>query len=144
MVETWRQRMMFLVKVSARLCGLPGWLSGEASSCQCRRFRFNRWIGKVPRRRAWQPTPVFLTGESHEQRSLAGYSPQGCKELDMTERRTVSLNAVNLFCFLHIRMDYIKLLSNFTSNILLLIAVFKNNFIGVQLLYNVVLVSTLQ
>ena len=62
----------------------------------------------------------------------------------MTERRTVSLNAVNLFCFLHIRMDYIKLLSNFTSNILLLIAVFKNNFIGVQLLYNVVLVSTLQ
>ena len=40
----------------------------------------------VPWRRAWQPTPVFLPGESHGQRSLAGYSPWGCKELDMTER----------------------------------------------------------
>ena len=39
------------------------------------------WHGMV----AWQPTPVFLPGESHEQRSLAGYSPWGCKESDMTE-----------------------------------------------------------
>ena len=39
----------------------------------------------IPWRRAWQPTPVFLPGESHGQRSLAGYSPWGCKELDMTE-----------------------------------------------------------
>ena len=36
-------------------------------------------------RRAWQPTPVFLPGEPHGQRSLAGYSPLGCKESDMTE-----------------------------------------------------------
>ena len=42
--------------------------------------------GKVPwRRRAWQPTPVFLPGESHGERSLVGYGPQGRKELDMTE-----------------------------------------------------------
>ena len=41
-----------------------------------------------PRRRKWQPTPVFLPGESHGQRSLAGYSPWGCKELDTTERLT--------------------------------------------------------
>ena len=66
------------------------------------------------------------------------YSPWGLKEFDMTERITLSLNAVNLFYFLHKRMDYIKLLSNFTGNILLLIAIFKNNFIGVQLLYNVI------
>ena len=38
------------------------------------------------RRRKWQPTPVFLPGESHERRSLVGYSPQGHKESDMTER----------------------------------------------------------
>ena len=38
-----------------------------------------------PWRRAWQPTPVFLPGESHGQRSLVGYSPRGHKELDMTE-----------------------------------------------------------
>ena len=36
-------------------------------------------------RRKWQPTPVFLPGESHGQRSLVCYSPRGCKELDMTE-----------------------------------------------------------
>ena len=38
----------------------------------------------------WQPTPVFLPGELHGQRSLAGYSPWGCKELGMTERLTLS------------------------------------------------------
>ena len=53
---------------------------------QCRRPRFNPWIGKIPWRRPWQPTPVFLPGESHEQRSLAGYSPWSCKESDTTER----------------------------------------------------------
>ena len=42
-------------------------------------------ILQIPWRRAWKPTPLFLPGESHEQRSLVGYSPQGCKELDMTE-----------------------------------------------------------
>ena len=39
---------------------------------------------KIPWRRVWQPTPVFLPGESYGQRSLAGYSPLGGKELDMT------------------------------------------------------------
>ena len=43
------------------------------------------WVGKLPRRRAWNPTPVFLPGESHGPRSLAGYSPWGGKELDTTE-----------------------------------------------------------
>ena len=42
-------------------------------------------VGKIPWRRAWQPTPVFLPGESHEQRSLAGYSPCGGKELDTSQ-----------------------------------------------------------
>ena len=36
---------------------------------------FDPWVGKIPYRRAWQPTPVFLPGESHGQRSLASYSP---------------------------------------------------------------------
>ena len=47
--------------------------------------RFDPWVGKIPWRRKWQPTPVFLPGESHGQRSLAGYSPWGCKESDTTE-----------------------------------------------------------
>ena len=41
------------------------------------RLGFDPWVGKIPWRRAWQPTPVFLPGESHGQRSLAGYSPEG-------------------------------------------------------------------
>jgi len=49
------------------------------------RHGFNTWVGKIPWRRAQQPTPVFLLGESHGQRSLAGNSPQGFKELDTTE-----------------------------------------------------------
>ena len=46
---------------------------------------FDPWVGKIPWRRAWQPDPVFLPGESPGRRSLAGYSPSGCKEWDMTE-----------------------------------------------------------
>ena len=47
---------------------------------------FDSWFGKIPWRRAWQPTPVFLPRESHGQRSLAGCSPWGRKESGMTER----------------------------------------------------------
>ena len=49
------------------------------------RPRFNPWVGKIHLRREWQLTPVFLPGKSHGQRSLAGYSQWGCKELDMIE-----------------------------------------------------------
>ena len=45
-----------------------------------KRHGFKFWVRKVPWRRAWQPTPVFLPGESHGQRKLAGYSPWGRKE----------------------------------------------------------------
>ena len=54
--------------------GLPWWLSGKESPCQCRRHRFDPWIGKNPWKRKWQPTPVFLPGKYHGQRSLVGYS----------------------------------------------------------------------
>ena len=47
---------------------------------------FNPWARKIPWRRKWHPTPVSLPGESYGQRSLVGYSPWGCKELDTTER----------------------------------------------------------
>ena len=51
--------------------------------------RVNSWVGKIPCRRDWQPTPVFLPGESRGQRSLAGYSSWGCKESDVTDRLTL-------------------------------------------------------
>ena len=49
-----------------------------------KRCRFSSWVGKIPWSRKWQPAPVFLLGKFHGQRSLVGYSPGGCKELDMT------------------------------------------------------------
>ena len=52
---------------------------------QCRRLGFNPWVRKIPWSRAWQPTPVYLPGESLGQRSLAGYGPQSRKELDVTK-----------------------------------------------------------
>ena len=58
---------------------------GKESACQCRRCRFHPWVGKIPWRRKWQPTPVFLPGKFHGLRSLVGYSPWGRKETDMTE-----------------------------------------------------------
>ena len=46
---------------------------------------FDPWVWKILRRGKWKPTPVFLLGNSHGRRSLAGYSPRGCKESDMTD-----------------------------------------------------------
>ena len=60
--------------------GFPGG-SVVQNACQCRRIRFNPWVGKIVWSRKWQPTPVFLPGKFHGQRSLAGYSPRGCKRV---------------------------------------------------------------
>ena len=62
----------------------PGGSDGKVS--QCGRLGFDPWVGKIPWRRKWQPTPVLLPGKFHGQRSLVGYSPWGRKELDMTEQ----------------------------------------------------------
>ena len=62
--------------------GLPDGTSDKEPIGQCRRRRrrvFDPWVGKIPWRRAWQPTPVFLLGKSRGQRSLAGYSPWDCR-----------------------------------------------------------------
>ena len=58
--------------------GFPGGASGKERTCQFRKHKsrgFDPWIKKIPRRRAWQPTPGFLPGESHGQKSLTAYSP---------------------------------------------------------------------
>ena len=65
------------------------WLSGKESVCQCsghrrcrrrRRCGFKSWVGKIPWRRKWQTSPLFLPGEPHGQRSLVDYSPWGHKQ----------------------------------------------------------------
>ena len=64
------------------LSGLPRWLSGKESACQCRRLEFYPWVRKIPWRRDWQ----LLPGECYGQRSLVGYSPWVQKELDTTQQ----------------------------------------------------------
>ena len=62
--------------------GLPRWLTGKKPNCQCRRHKrygFNTWVGKIFWMKKWQPTPAFLPGKSHGQRSLVGNNPWVCK-----------------------------------------------------------------
>ena len=81
-----KKKVFNLVSITL-LWGLPRWLRGKESACQSRRCGFDPWVEKIPWRRKWQPTPVFLPGESHRQRSLVGYSPWGHKESDRSEYR---------------------------------------------------------
>ena len=67
------------------IIGLPPWLSGEEFTCNVGDVGLIPGLRKIPWRRAWQPTLVFSPGESHEQKSLVGYSPMSHKALDMTE-----------------------------------------------------------
>ena len=65
--------------------GFPGGTSGKEPICQCRihkRCGFNPWVEKIPWRRRWQHTQVFLAGEFHGQRRLTSPSPWGCTESD--------------------------------------------------------------
>ena len=68
--------------------GFPGSSSGKEPACQCRRHkgsRFDPWVGNMPWRRKWQPTPVSSPGESHGWRSLESRSRRGRTASDTTE-----------------------------------------------------------
>ena len=69
------------IPIFCRHTGLPWWHSGKESACQCIRFVFNPWVGKIPWSRKWQPTPAFLPGKFYGQRSLASSSPWGQKRV---------------------------------------------------------------
>ena len=65
-----------------------------ANAGDLKRHGFDSWVRKIPWRRAWQPTPIFLPGEP-----LVGYGPQGCKELDITERLSTHTDMdLEVFC----------------------------------------------
>ena len=84
----WESFFFFFELKKVQEMMIPGAHSGKESAYQCkrlRRYEFDPWVGKIPWRRKWQTASVFLPGESHGQRSLVGYSPWGCRELDMTE-----------------------------------------------------------
>ena len=83
--------------------GFSGGTSDKEPSCQCRRcksHRFDPWIRKTPWRKPWQPTPVFLPGQSYGQRSLVGYGPYchrvGHDSSDLGARRHILTNTLSL------------------------------------------------
>ena len=66
------------------MLGFPG--GSAVKNLPAWRYRFEPWVRKIPWRRKWRPTPVFLPRRSHGQRSLAGYSPGDPKQLDTAEQ----------------------------------------------------------
>ena len=78
--------LSFLSSLIQLILWLKTWFSSKESACQCRRCGFNPWVRKIPWRRKWQPTPIFLPEEFHGQRSLTW----GHIEWDMTEQPTLT------------------------------------------------------
>ena len=102
--EYWESEGPTLLELEARLdVFLPGWFpqgfpggtDGKEPACQCRRCGFDSWVGKIPWRRAWQTTLVFLPGESHGQRSLAGYIVHGVAK-SWTGLKQLSMHACKM------------------------------------------------
>ena len=78
MKQNWLTDSWWNSLVLKLLTGLPRWISGQESTCHCRSWRrhgFDLWVRKIPGRKKWQPTAVFLPEKSYGQRSLEGYSP---------------------------------------------------------------------
>ena len=86
--------LLFLIPSATSYCSfgsnsLQLFLEITQRTClQCRRSKFDPWVGTIPWRREWQPTSVFLPREYHGQKSLVGNSPRGPKESDTTEQLT--------------------------------------------------------
>ena len=94
------------------LTGFSSDSGGREPTCQKRRHKrhgFDSWVRKIPWRRAWQPILVCLPEECHGQKSLAGYSPQGCNELDTTEatQHACMLSVFFLHCK-HVILNFIR------------------------------------
>ena len=88
--------------------GFPGGTGGKEPACQCRRHKrrgFKPWVRKIPWRRAWQPTLVFLPGETRGQRRLVGYSPLGGKQSDIAEATSLASKYIK-FYFLTYQNSY--------------------------------------
>ena len=106
---------LILLHFHPKTWGFPGGSVIKKSACQCRRCKwhgFSSRVWKIHWKRKWQPIPVFLPGKFYGERSLAGYSPWGCKESDMTEHGTIQ----NYKYFIQCRHTTL-ILPGFTSQI---------------------------
>ena len=106
-------RNKFLLFISYPVSGFPGGSDGKASCLQCRKPGFHPWVGKILRRREWQPTLVLLPGKTLGRRSLVGYSPWGRKESDTTEQLHFHFHTI----FIFISRTYPTLFSNWVEYI---------------------------
>ena len=98
--KLWNLNMCGLLQIIiSQYSRKKGFLGGSCGKecLQGRRCEFEHWVVKIPWRRKWQPTPVFLPGESHGQRSLAGYSPWGHEGFDTSEHTHTPVQSVQLF-----------------------------------------------
>ena len=83
--------------------------NSPANAGKLERYRFSPWVGKIPWKRAQQPTPIFFPGESHGQRNLTGYSPCGLKELDSANQLPLHYTAATLTCMAKVENHYLGL-----------------------------------
>ena len=90
----WASQMILPVKI------LPS-NAGDA-----RGMGFDLWLGKIPWSRKWQPTPIFLSGDSHGQRNLVGFCLQGCKESDMNEHMCTHTHTHSVCYIMYTYMQY--------------------------------------
>ena len=79
-----------MIRMKLTSSRLPWWLKWYRICLQYGRPGFDPWVGKIPWRREWLPTLIFLSAEFHGQRSLAGYGPRSHKESDTTEWLSLS------------------------------------------------------
>ena len=101
----------FFLPITMFSAGFPGSSRGKEPTCQCRRCKrhsFNPQVRKTPWRKAWQPTPVFLSGEAHGQRSLVGCSPWALIELDTTEATLHACMRAHVFSSSCVLFDHLN------------------------------------
>ena len=109
-LETLDIHVYIYVVYGTRTC-FPSGSTGKESTCQRRRCGFNPWARKIPWRRKWKPTPVFLPGKSHGQRRLVGYSPQGCEGVGHSDLATKQQQYVHTTRYKWIFRRYLKVQS---------------------------------
>ena len=84
-MSPWNMLVWYIIFICKHLKGLSGWLSDKELVCQCRRCSFDPWGGKIPQKRKWQPTPVFLPGNPIDRGTWQAMVHGISKESDTTE-----------------------------------------------------------
>ena len=108
--------------VFSALIGIPWLLSGKESACQSRRQGFDPWVWKILWRRKWQPTPVFLLGKSHGQRTLVGCAPWIARSQTQLSYQMTTTNL--LYCLFTINFLIMFIYNNINYFMFLQISLF--------------------